>query len=221
MPTLKNAINRYKDDFKQKVPEHVRQTMLDATDRLRNQNISHAALKVGDHITPFSLLNAINKPINIEEELRTHNYLVLNFYRGAWCPYCNLELRQLQKIQGELRVLHAELLALSPQTADNSLSQIEKENLKFNVLCDKNNAVARKFGLVFTLDEELRPIYEDFGIDILESNKNGTFDLPLPATYVVNKNYEIIYAFVDEDYTNRCEPEAILHAIKEDIKNTH
>ncbi len=221
MPTLKNAINRYKDDFRQKVPEHIQQIMLDATDKLRIQNISHQALKVGDHVPTFTLLNAINQPIHLDEHLRKHNYVVLNFYRGSWCPYCNLELQQLQRIQGELRVLHAELLAISPEKPNNSLSLKEKQNLKFEVLCDKNNTVARKFGLVYTLDEELLPIYEDFGIDILESNKNGTLDLPLPATYVVNKNYEIIYAFVDEDHTNRCEPEIILQTIKEDIKNNH
>ncbi len=221
MPTLKNAINRYKDDFKQKVPEHIQQTMLDATDRLRTKNISQQALKIGDHIPTFTLLNATNQPIHLDEHLQKNNYIVLNFYRGSWCPYCNLELKQLQRIQGELRVLHAELLALSPEKPDNSLNLKEKENLKFEVLCDKNNAVARKFGLVYTIDEELLPVYEDFGIDILESNKNGTFDLPLPATYVVNKNFEIIYTFVDEDHTNRCEPESILHAIKEDIKNNH
>ena len=221
MPKLQNDIDRYKEKFIKNVPDDIRQTMSDATQKLIDANLKEHALKKGDKIDSFTILNASNKVVNIDEALRKNKYIVLSFYRGAWCPYCNMEIQRLQKIVPELKILNAELFALSPQTPDNSLSQKEKENLKFEVLCDKNNALARKFGLVFTLDETLKPIYESFGIDILQSNKNGTFDLPLPATFVINQNHEVIYAFVDEDYTNRSEPEEIVRVIKEDLKNRH
>lgn len=221
MSTLKNDINKFKEDFKQQVPEHMRNTMTQAIERLRQQNIRQNALQVGDTITPFTLLDAQNKAISMNELIDKNNFIVLNFYRGLWCPFCNLELRQLQKIVPELKILHAQLVAISPQTPDFSLMTQQNNELNYEVLSDKNNTVARKFGLVYSLDDELRPLYESFGIDILESNKTDSYDLPLPATYVVNKHFEIIYAFVDEDYTNRCEPETILHAIKEYIKNTH
>lgn len=221
MPSLQANIDEYKESFKQKVPEAIQETMRGATQQLIDKNIKNSALKIGDQIASFSMLNANNKAIHIDEVLNKYKYVILSFYRGSWCPYCNMELRQLQKILPELKILQTQLLALSPQNPDDSLSLKEKEHLDFEVLCDKNNALARKFGIVFTLDDSLKPIYEDFGIDILQSNKNGTFDLPLPATFVINNNHEVIYAFVDEDYTHRCEPKEILHVIKEDLKNSH
>jgi peroxiredoxin len=221
MPTLKSRINAYKEEFNEQTPEHIRMTMGQAIERLQKQNLSQKALKQGDHITPFTLLDAHNKTINIAELLNKNNFLVLSFYRGGWCPYCNLELQYLQKILPELKILNAQLLAISPQTPDYSLQTQQNNELQFEVLSDKNNTVARKFGLVYSLDDELRPVYESLGIDILQSNKSGSYDIPLPATYVVNKHFEIIYAFVDEDYTNRCEPQTIVHSIKEYIKNSH
>jgi peroxiredoxin len=221
MPTLKNEINRFKEKFDENVPVDVREILNDATSKLIKLDIKKNSLKVGEHIPEFTLLNASNKAISINEQLRKNNYIILNFYRGSWCPYCNFELNKLQKNMSQFKILHTSLIAISAQTPDNSLELKEKNSLTFEVLCDKNNAIARKFGLVFTLEDRLIPIYEDFGIDILESNKNGTYDLPIPATYVINKNFEIIFTFVDEDYTNRCEPEDILQAIKKDIKNSH
>lgn len=221
MPRLQDDINKYKEKFVEKVPEDVRNIMLEATQKLKDEKLVNKALKVGDQIDSFSILNISNHVINIDAVLKKNSYAVLSFYRGAWCPYCNMQLARLQKILPELKILHSPLFALTPQAPDISLSQKEKSNLEFEVLCDKNNALARKFGIVFTLDDSLKPIYENFGIDILQSNKNGTFDLPLPATFVINSNHQVVYAFVDEDYTNRSEPEDILHAIKEDLKNRH
>ena len=221
MSKLQDDINKYKEKFETNVSDDVKETITKSTNKLKELNIKNNALKVGDQVDSFTILNANNKVVNLDEVLKKNKYAVLSFYRGLWCPYCNMELRQLQKILPSLNILEAKLLTLTPQTPDNSLSQIEKENLEFEVLCDKNNALARKFGIVFTLDEMLKPVYESFGIDILQSNKNGTFDLPLPATFVINSNHEVIFAFVDEDHTNRCEPDDILHAIKEDLKNRH
>lgn len=221
MPTLENDIERYKLSFKEKVDVETQNIMIDATQELKKEDLRRKCLQIKDKIPVFSLLNATGDIIHIQDIIDKHKYTILSFYRGAWCPYCNLELKQLQKIQSELKILHAEMVALSPQTPDNSLISKEKNALTFEVLCDKNNAVAREFGIVYNLPEKLRPIYKSFGIDIIESNNNGTFDLPLPATFVVNNNYEIIYSFVNEDYTKRLEPRDILTAIKKDIINSH
>lgn len=221
MSTLIKDIENYKSSFIKKVPDDIQAIMSNSTQKLIHKELSKQALRENDLIPEFTLLNTTNQLIHINDVLDKHDYVVLSFYRGSWCPYCNLELKHLEKIQASLKILHTELIAISPQTNEQSLQAKEKLNLSFDILCDKNNAVAKKFGLVFSLDDELRPIYENFGIDILKSNKNGTFDLPMPATYVINKNHKIIYSFIDEDYTKRCEPNDILHAIKDDIKNLH
>ena len=185
-----------------------------ATEDLVKSGIADRSLKVGDRVSEFTLTNAIGKEITLRSLLAA-GPVVISFYRGQWCPYCNLELRALQKALPEIIANGASLVAISPQTPDNSLSTAEKNELTFEVLSDVGNKVAREFGLVFTLPEELRPIYEGFGVDLLAHNGDKTFELPLPATYVVAADGKVISAFVDPDYTKRLEPEEIVAALGE------
>lgn len=114
-----------------------------------------------------------------------------------------------------LEAFGASLVAVSPQTPDNSLSTAERMKLTFEVLSDAGNRVARQFGIVFTLPEELRPIYAGFGIDIPITNGDDTFELPMPATYIVDSDRRIRMAFVDTDYTQRVDPEVVISVLKE------
>ena len=111
--------------------------------------------------------------------------------------------------------LGAILVAVSPQTPDNSISTAEKMKLTFEVLSDVGNRVARQFGLVFVLPEALRPIYEGFGIDIPQADGDDTFELPIPATYIIDHDRKIRMAFVDGDYTQRADPEIVLSTLKQ------
>lgn len=120
----------------------------------------------------------------------------------------------MQRILPEINDLGAELVAISPELPDNTLSMEEKNGITFQVLSDLGNTYARQCGLVFTLAEELRPIYKDWGADLPANNGDDTFELPLPATYVVDQQSKIILSFVDTDYTKRLEPSAILDALK-------
>jgi peroxiredoxin len=120
----------------------------------------------------------------------------------------------LQRALPEIEALDAKLVTVSPQLPDNSLSTAEKLELTFEVLSDVGNKVARKFGLVFTLPEEMRIIYQDFGIDLPVANGDESFELPIPATYVINKSGIIGLAFVNIDYTMRLDPEDIIAALK-------
>jgi peroxiredoxin len=129
-------------------------------------------------------------------DLLQHGPVVVAFYRGGWCPYCNLELRALQKSLPEIEKLGAQLVAISPQTPDSSLSTQQKDKLRFQVLSDKHSAVARQFGLVFTLPEEIRTIYKGFGHDLAVRNGDDSFELPFPATYVIGQDRIIRFAFV-------------------------
>ncbi len=214
MSRLLDEINKYQEAFKEKVPQDIQQVMLDATEDLKRLSLSKNALKISDKAIDFELPNAVNKPVSLKEALENNDFVVINFYRGIWCPYCNLELQALQSINSELEKLNAKLIAISPQTPDSSLTTKEKNELEFEVLSDKDNKVAKEYGLVFSLAEELRPIYKSFGIDIVAANEENSFELPMPATYIVNKNQEIIYSFIDEDYTKRSEPQTILDIIQ-------
>ncbi len=215
MSTLQKDIKSYQESFKDKIPQDIQKKMIKATNELKEDDISAEALKNGDEVLPFCLPNALGNKVMLQDELDKYSFIVLSFYRGGWCPYCNLELKALQDILGDLKALNANLIAISPQTPDASMSTKEKNKLSFEVLSDWDNSIAKEFGLVFPLAKELRPIYESFKIDIPTSNNDDSYELPMPATYVLNKDGVIIYSFVDEDYTKRLEPQEILDVIKE------
>lgn len=195
------------------IPQEFQDQMEQSTLDLINSNIVDRALKPGDTIPDFVLPNAIGQPIKIQDILKS-GPVVLSFYRGGWCPYCSLELRALQRSLPLFKTFGATLVALTPETPSHALSTLEKKQLSFEILSDIGNAIAREFGLVFTLPEKLRPIYQKLGIDLEAANGNQTFELPIPATYVVNQDGVIVYAFVDPDYTKRLEPDIIVSVLE-------
>ena len=211
--TLANDLQAFQQQFLSKVPQEVQTVMQQANTDLGDSDILEQTLKVGDTIADFTLPNATGQPVSIKE-LLTKGPAVIAFYRGGWCPYCNLELKALQNALASIQETGATLVAISPETPDNSLTTQEKNELAFPVLSDVNNQVARQFGLVFKLPASLLPIYQNFGIDLVAYNGNDHFELPIPATYVVQPNGQIVYAFADVDYTKRAEPSAIVDALK-------
>lgn len=195
------------------MPDNVKEVIMSTTGDLVKTGISKQSLKEGDMIPEFKLPNAKGENVDASD-LTSGGPAVISFYRGGWCPYCNLELKALQNSLPEIKDLGAKLVAITPETPDNSMTTSEKNNLEFEVLSDKGNEVARKFGLVFNLAEELKPIYDAFGIDIKGHNGDESFTLPMPATYVVDKNGKIIKSFVSEDHTQRMEPSEVISALK-------
>lgn len=210
---LQNQIKEFQKEFLQKVPEEALKVMLSATERLAQSGIADNALKVGDKAPSFSLPDVKGKDLSSIQLLKK-GPLVINFYRGGWCPYCNLELKAYQDILPEIKKFGAQLIAISPNLPDKSISTTEKNSLAFEVLSDVGHNVAREFGLVFRLAEEIRPIYKNFGIDLPEENGDDSYGLPFPATYVVNSDGTIVLAFVDVDYTKRLEPVEVIKALK-------
>jgi len=192
------------------VPPDVLATMDGALRRLNSSSVVGSALKRGARMPDFSLPDASGQLVD-STALRAKGPIVVSFYRGEWCPYCNLELKALQAKLPDIRHLGATLVAISPQLPDRSLSTREKLALEFPVLSDVGNRVARQFGLVFTLDPALKPIYENaFGIDVPAFNGDASYELPLAATYVVNRDGIVIDAYVDADYRKRLEPVTIM-----------
>ena len=211
--TLATDLQTQQQQFRSRTPQDVQTTMQQATAELATSDILEQTLKVGDTIPNFTLPNATGQTVDIRN-LLARGPVVIAFYRGGWCPYCNLELKALQRALSQIQSTGATLVAISPETPDNSLTTQEKNELAFPVLSDVDNQVARQFGLVFKLPASLRPIYESFGINLVAYNGNDHFELPIPATYVVHPNGEIVYAFANVDYTKRAEPSEVVDALK-------
>ena len=211
-PTLAQELADYQAGFKQRVaPERVAM-MESATADLRASGIEQRALHAGDRAPRDLVLpDALGRPVRLAD-LWQSGPLVLLFYRGGWCPYCNLELRAWQRELGALRRLGASLVAISPQTPDNSLSTTEKNELAFPVLSDSSLAAAEAFGVAFTLSPELVELYGSVGNELPVINGNGQGTLPLPATYVIDRNGRIEFALVEADYRQRAEPAAVMAA---------
>jgi peroxiredoxin len=207
--TLQANLKAITEGVRQQAPAEVFAAIEAANAKLEISGIAGRALKAADRIPDFDLPDATGKVVR-SADLLAAGPLVISFYRGSWCPYCSLELKTLQQNLSEFRARGATLVAISPQTPDESLTTKQKNELAFPVLSDAGSKVARKFGLVFTLDETLKPIFKAFGIDLLAHNGVDTWELPIPATYVVAKSGKIVSACVDVDYRNRAEPAEIL-----------
>ncbi len=210
---LQNQIKKMQTELIPQIPEDALRAIMAGTERLVLSGLAEKSLQKGDKAPSFSLPNARGEAVS-STELLTNGPLVVSFYRGGWCPYCNLELRALQRALPEIKALGAQLVAISPELPDKTLSTVEKHSLGFEVLSDVWNKVSRKFGLVFSLDEELRPIYQQFGFDIPAHNGDDSYELPIPATYVIDTEGTIVLSFVDADYTRRLEPTEIIRSLR-------
>ncbi len=209
LQSVQDQLDQYAADFAKKVPEEVRTAMNRAGEDVADYVSKLSAVGIGDQAPNFALPDATGNRRELSELLR-EGPVVLAFYRGGWCPYCNIELRALQSALPEFRDYGATLVAVSPQTPDQSLSTAEKNELEFTVLSDVGNRVAREYGIVFTLPAALRPIYADFGIDLPTHNGDESFELPVPATYVIDRDGQVRYAFLNADYRQRAEPSEIV-----------
>jgi len=211
--SLQDQIGTLKKEMSGQIPLDVQQVMQQSAEILERSGVSDHSLKAGETAPDFTLPDAHGDRVNLVDTLE-HGPVVLSFYRGGWCPYCNLELQALQQALPEIQELGAQLTAVSPELPDQTLSTAEKHALAFAVLSDHGNRAAKDFGIVFTLPEILRPIYTQFGIDLPAWNGDDSFELPMPATYVIDRNGIILEGFVSADYTQRMEPEKILDILR-------
>ncbi|ATC86944.1 peroxiredoxin-like family protein [Pseudoalteromonas arctica] len=211
--SLKAQIDAYNVQKDAKLPADVLALMNTTNEELIAQHIKDNALQIGQKVENFSLAN--HKGENIElADLLKKGPVIISFYRGGWCPYCNLELKALNDYLPQFKTQNTQLVAISPQLPDETLSTAQKNDLEFDVLSDVSNKVAEQFGLLFTLDERIQALYTQFGIDFEHYYGDKSFKLPLPATYVINQEGVITYAFLNEDYTLRAEPTDVMAALE-------
>jgi peroxiredoxin len=205
--TLDNARNVWEA----KAPDEIKKIYADGINDVSRQNILVNAKKNEDIAPNFSLINAIGKKVQLSDYLKK-GPVVLTWYRGGWCPYCNMTLQYLQQQLPDIQLRGASLLALTPELPDKSISTIEKHQLQFEVLSDVGNKVAHQYGIVFKLTDAVAASYQK-GFDLHGFNGDKSNELPLAATYVINQDGVIVYTFLDAEYRNRAEIADILRAL--------
>ncbi|MFN5943720.1 MAG: YHS domain-containing (seleno)protein [Phycisphaerae bacterium] len=210
--TLKPQLDAMRENFATKAPADVIALYDKGIRDVAAGGVTETALKVGAKAPEFTLPDAKGESVALAT-LLAKGPVVVTWYRGAWCPYCNIQLREYQKAMPELTALGANLVAISPQTPDNSLTTQQKNELSFNVLSDKSNAVARQYGIAYTLPPEIAASFKG-KLDLVKFNGDESNELPLSATYVIGTDGVIRYAFVDADYRNRAEPADIIAALR-------
>lgn len=210
--TDQTTLNSSLDGISAQIPSEIGDRISAAIDQVRTSGIA-PGLAVGDRAPVFALPDARGNQVSLADRLAS-GPVVLVFYRGEWCPYCNTYLRALQAILPDIRQKGASLVAISPQTPDHSLSMTEKAELEFDVLSDATWQVIRDYRLQFELPKDLQAVHLDvFQLDLRVHNADGTWNLPVPATFVINQQGTIVAADVDTDYRRRMEPSDLLAAL--------
>lgn len=211
--SLQDKLDAYADVAKSKIAPEYKKVMMESLQRLKNQQLENDFPKIGDKAKNFELKDFNGNEVELYDVLE-EKAVVLLFYRGSWCPYCNLELKEYKDYYQQFLNNGLQILAISPEQPVYS-ERFQKRNFfPFPLLYDKKNKLARKYDLTFTLDSELVPIYREFGIDIGERNGNGKWEIPVPATMIISKDKVIKYVFADIDYKNRAEPDSVLAVAK-------
>jgi peroxiredoxin len=182
-------------------------------EELRASFVLQRAVGTGDQAPDFTLPDAYGSPVTVSVLLQ-RGPVIVTFYRGGWCPYCNLQLRAYQAALPEITALGARLVAISPQLPDGSLSTAQTNALTFDVLSDVGNKVADRFGLVYSLPEELRAALRGNNKALPGINGDDSWELPVPATYVIGEDGRVALAYIDVDWRNRLDPEAIIATLE-------
>jgi peroxiredoxin len=216
--SFRAKLDAFRADFEAGKPPYnvsrsVINTMQRATAELIALGAAARALKAGDKAPLFVLKDPDGKKVSAAE-LLTQGSLVVTFYRGVWCPYCNMELQALQEALLSFRELGANLVAVSPQNTANSRKSIHTNRLDFPILSDPGNETAADFALCYKLPPYLIELYKDLKNDLPAFNSNTNWTLPMPGRFVIGQDRVIRYAEINPDYTHRPEPADMLSALR-------
>ena len=209
--TLQAELDAFKDAWLDRVGPEIARLVED--DNASLASLAVKAAKAGDLFPAVTLKDQTGADIDLGA-LYADERLVVTFYRGGWCPYCNLELRAYQQRLAEIEALGARLIAVSPETPDNTLSTAEKNDLAFTVISDAKGALAEALGVRFELSPAIRDLYIKFGHDLPLQNADDRWSLPMPATFVVDKGGRIVHAFVDPDYRKRLDLSVVIATLR-------
>jgi len=210
--SLRDQLEELTSKLQALVPAERLATIDRAIEELQASGLAASALQAGDRAPDFELPDGDGVLWRSQDLLR-HGPLVMVFYRGRWCAYCNAQLVALQQVHSRIAASGASLVAISAQTQKHSYMTRDMHRLRFPVLSDSGNQVARQFGLVYRIPPELRQMYESIFTKLPGYNGDQTWELPLAATYIVRSEGAIAYARLDADWRQRAEPEDVLSSL--------
>lgn len=214
IPSYEEGLKELQNNLAKVLPADALTIFGNDAEQLKEKHQNILKLKVGEKAPNFSLPNALEESVSLKALLKKGK-VVLTFYRGTWCPYCNLQLNQYQQVLEDIQELGGQLLAVSPQTPDESLTMQEKNELKFEVLSDKGNIVAKQFTTVFTNADAPLNAMTDLGIDFDAHYADDSKELPVPAVFIIEQDGSISFAkAISGDYRNRVEPSEIIESLK-------
>jgi len=211
---LTKALNQVRNELLAGISDTDREAYLYLVDWLRKTDVASRALQVGEGAPDFLLPDAHGR-LHSSEHLRGEGPLVVSFYRGGWCPFCNAELRALQATKAEFDSLKANLVVLSPETSDLPRQLKRQLNLDLTMLADVDHGVAISYGVLFRVPEETKAHYAGKGYDFGRRHGLTEWMLPIPATFVIDQNGVVRGAFVEPDFTIRQEPSDILNNVRQ------
>ncbi|NIE85278.1 MULTISPECIES: peroxiredoxin-like family protein [unclassified Burkholderia] len=216
--SLQQKLDAFKADFRAgkppyNAPAEIHPIMERATAELIASGQAGRAVQAGDRAPQFTLSDQDGKLVS-SADLLAQGPLVITFYRGVWCPYCNLELQALDAALPQLREYGARLVAISPQTPVNSRKSVRDNQLDFPVLSDAKGEVGAAFGLRFALPDYLVELYRKLKNDLPVTNDDPSWTLPMPARYVIGQDGVVLYSEVNPDYTRRPEPEDLFPVLE-------
>ena len=211
--TLEEQLTQIRENGFARMPIAIVEVLIDGIKEISESDLKQNALKTGDKAPDASFLNTNGQPTLLSSLLK-NDYLIINFYRGGWCPYCNLELRTYESLKADFNKLGANIVAISAEKPELTAQTSQKNTITFPVLSDENALVMKQFGIVFQLNEKLKKEYANFGLDLNNIHGNSNFELPVPAVYIIDKAFNIVFTHFEADYTTRLEPKTLLNVLK-------
>ncbi|MBP58579.1 MULTISPECIES: peroxiredoxin-like family protein [Idiomarina] len=213
MTTLQKKLDSFADKIMPNIPADAKAIIRSCNEELNAELPTRDMIKVGDKLPSFSLKNQSGRTVNSDELLRG-GPLVISFFRGVWCPFCNIELQALEEYAEKFREIGARIVVISPQSQRFAKRSVEENNISFDVLSDMGNQYAKSLNTAFTLPENLKQTYKGFGINLPDYNGDDDWSLPIPARLVVATDGTVLAVDVNPDYTQRPEPSDTLDVLR-------
>ena len=213
--TLAEQLDARKAKFVEMAPPERIATAENAITEIADSGVLDKAINLGDKAPDFTLPDALGNSVSLYDEL-AKGPVILTWYRGSWCPYCNIQLHDYQQSLSNIEAAGAQLMAVSPELSDSALTWKEKNELEFIVLSDVGNEVAREYGIVYRIPKGIEGGYVAGGRnDLTEYNGDDSLELPLAVTYVIGTDGTVEYAFVDADYRKRAETSEVVEFVEQ------
>lgn len=212
MNDLKEALQQLKAGMQQQLPQEVLVKFQNSIEDLRMLNLEEKSLTVDDTFPDAKLYTTLGEEVQLKNIFKGKR-LIVSFLRGSWCPFCNVEVSYLIKNYEKIKSKGVEVILITPQSWSNNEKWSNNAEVPFLLYQDKDNALAKALGISFALQDYVIPIYESLGIDLKLNNESEEYILPVPTTYIVDENFNIIYHYFDVDYMNRVNIEDVLESI--------